>query len=740
MSTNSAVMKWFGILLLGMLVGARVMAQSASFNFTAAAASVSGWTNVAGDPSKAVRTVTAPSGITLSSVATANWYPDPTGNACAYNGSGGPGGVFFPAAVLLNHWYVYGVSTSNAGIVNLSSPQVILGGLHKDSVYVVKLSGSFNAGIPASYNLDPSQYTVTGATNYGSQTINSNANATDGAIFYNVVPDSTGKVRIYLNTAGSANAASLCGLQIMTGQATASSLGLGAGVGQLGKTIALGDSVTGFGPHSFISNRYQYLNGYQYSFGGSVNDPVNHPVMRLYDNGGFAVGSTLDPTVNTAGTPGMRYYPKMGLLQLGGSDKIDTATSNSSGPGIDINLDAPNTIKGRLYSSILSGDGITLDTLTGLNWAIVAGEAITMGGSVDHSLVIGYGHDLPYGLSDGIMSGLGNELLKPTCSVDEISGFENIGVDTSRGSLIGGANNQFGGLWQFSAGLGLTNRAPGGAALGSLNVDFATLPYTGLQGLAVPNLASYPVLSVGNGVGSFSNHSNALTVLYNGRTQINTTGGTTSLTQAAVTPQAALDIVSTNSGVLLPRLTTAQRNGIVAGDLHSGLLLYNTDSSVFQYYNGSVWNSVVGVMGGSGGTRWLSGGGSIYDSLDNIAIGTSNPQGYKFAVNGPAIFTRVVVKPLVNWPDYVFEGGYKLPALSEVERYIQEHHHLPGVASEAEVEKDGIDIAVQQAALLKKVEELTLYVIGLDKKVKGLQREHDQLKRKGSSEHGHKIK
>ena len=149
---------------------------------------------------------------------------------------------------------------------------------------------------------------------------------------------------------------------------------------------------------------------------------------------------------------------------------------------------------------------------------------------------------------------------------------------------------------------------------------------------------------------------------------------------------------------------------------------------------------MVGVLGGSGGTRWLSGGGSIYDSLDNIAIGTSNPQGYKFAVNGPAIFTRVVVKPLANWPDYVFEGGYKLPALSDVERYIRDYHHLPGIASEAEVEKEGIDIAAQQAALLKKVEELTLYVIGLDKKVRGLQREHDQLKRQGSSDHGHKIK
>jgi hypothetical protein len=740
MSTNSPAIKWFGISLLGMLLGSTVIAQSASFNFTAAAATVTGWTNVAGDPSKAVRTVTAPSGVTINSGATANWYPDPTGNACAFNGGGEAGGVFFPAAVLLNHWYVYGSSTSAAGTINVSKPQLILGGLNVNSIYTIKLSGSFADGLPTTYNLDPTAFTVMGASNYGTQSINANANTTDGAVFYNVIPDPTGKIRIYLSTTGASDAASLSGLQIMTGQNTAGGLTLGPGLAQLGGAISLGDSVTGLGPHSFVSNRYQYLNGYQYSFGGSVNDPVNHPVMRLYDNGGFAVGSTLDPTVNTAGTPGMRYYPKMGLLQLGGTDKIDTMTSNSSGPGIDINLDAANTIKGRLYSSILSGDLITLDTLTSVDWGIVDGEEITMGGTVDHSLVIGFGLDLPYGLSDGLMSGSGNELLKPTCSVDEISGYENIGVDTARGSLIGGANNQFGGLWQFSAGLGLTNRAPGGAALGSQNVDFATLPYTGLQGLSAPNLSSYPVLSVGNGVASLSNHSNALTVLYNGRTQINTTGSTTPLSQSAVTPQAALDVVSTNTGVLLPRLNTTQRNGIAAADLHSGLLLYNTDSSVFQYYNGSAWNSVVGVAGGSGGTRWLAGGNAIYDSLDNVAIGTSNSKGYKFAVNGSAIFTRAVVKPLATWPDYVFDEGYRLPGLDEVERYIQVNHHLPGIASEEEVREQGVDVEAQQAALLKKVEELTLYVIGLDKKVKGLQREHDQLKRQGSSDHGHKTK
>jgi hypothetical protein len=113
---------------------------------------------------------------------------------------------------------------------------------------------------------------------------------------------------------------------------------------------------------------------------------------------------------------------------------------------------------------------------------------------------------------------------------------------------------------------------------------------------------------------------------------------------------------------------------------------------------------------GSGG-RWLFANGTVYDTLDNIAIGTSNPQGYKLAVNGSGIFTKIVAKPYSNWPDYVFDKGYRLPSLIEVEQYIQTHHHLPGVTPEAEILRNGIDLGEGQTTLLKKVEELTLYLI-----------------------------
>jgi Bacterial Ig domain len=116
--------------------------------------------------------------------------------------------------------------------------------------------------------------------------------------------------------------------------------------------------------------------------------------------------------------------------------------------------------------------------------------------------------------------------------------------------------------------------------------------------------------------------------------------------------------------------------------------------------------------------RWQYAGGVVYDSTDAIAIGTSNPQGYKLAVNGTAIFTKVRVKTAGTWPDYVFKKGYQLPDLQELEAYLSKYRHLPGIASGADVEKDGIDVGDEQAALLKKVEELTLYLIDENKALK----------------------
>lgn len=71
--------------------------------------------------------------------------------------------------------------------------------------------------------------------------------------------------------------------------------------------------------------------------------------------------------------------------------------------------------------------------------------------------------------------------------------------------------------------------------------------------------------------------------------------------------------------------------------------------------------------------------------------------------------------------DYVFEPDYKLMPLAEVEAFTKTNKHLPEVPSAAEIEKSGLDLAKMNLLLLKKVEELTLHTIELEKRLKAVE-------------------
>ncbi|PTS92778.1 hypothetical protein DBR11_26340 [Pedobacter sp. HMWF019] len=115
------------------------------------------------------------------------------------------------------------------------------------------------------------------------------------------------------------------------------------------------------------------------------------------------------------------------------------------------------------------------------------------------------------------------------------------------------------------------------------------------------------------------------------------------------------------------------------------------------------------------GSAAFHGGGTNYFA-GNMGIGTQDTRGYKLAVSGNMIAESVKVQLQSAWPDYVFSKDYTLPSLKETEKHIKENSHLPGIPSAAEVKTNGIDLGEMNAKLLKKVEELTLYVIDLNKK------------------------
>jgi len=69
-----------------------------------------------------------------------------------------------------------------------------------------------------------------------------------------------------------------------------------------------------------------------------------------------------------------------------------------------------------------------------------------------------------------------------------------------------------------------------------------------------------------------------------------------------------------------------------------------------------------------------------------------------------------------------------LRSLQEVENYIKENSHLPEIPSAKEFEKNGINVSEMNMALLKKVEELTLYMIEMQKDISVLKQENKELK------------
>lgn len=70
-----------------------------------------------------------------------------------------------------------------------------------------------------------------------------------------------------------------------------------------------------------------------------------------------------------------------------------------------------------------------------------------------------------------------------------------------------------------------------------------------------------------------------------------------------------------------------------------------------------------------------------------------------------------------QWADRVFAPTYRLTPLVEVEQFIRQHKHLPGVPSAKTVAQEGVDLVQMNALLLQKIEELTLHVIRLEKQV-----------------------
>jgi hypothetical protein len=142
--------------------------------------------------------------------------------------------------------------------------------------------------------------------------------------------------------------------------------------------------------------------------------------------------------------------------------------------------------------------------------------------------------------------------------------------------------------------------------------------------------------------------------------------------------------------------------------------------------NSSTWTDALFVKAGDNG----AGGGN----LGYIGLGTSTPDA-RLTVKGQVHANEVKVDLNITGPDYVFEKDYQLTSLEDIKTYIDQNKHLPEVPSAKEMEKNGVQLGEMNMLLLKKIEELTLHSIEMNKKIEELRKIGEEQRTENSYLH-----
>jgi hypothetical protein len=132
-----------------------------------------------------------------------------------------------------------------------------------------------------------------------------------------------------------------------------------------------------------------------------------------------------------------------------------------------------------------------------------------------------------------------------------------------------------------------------------------------------------------------------------------------------------------------------------------------------------------------GTTNWAGyfAEGNVYIT-NELRVGSGaagGATGYKMAVDGKIIAEGMRVQLSQDWPDYVFDTTYHLMSLPSLETSIRENGHLPGVPPSDVVRQNGIDLGEMQTVMMEKIEELTLHMIALNKRIHTLEEENHML-------------
>lgn len=190
---------------------------------------------------------------------------------------------------------------------------------------------------------------------------------------------------------------------------------------------------------------------------------------------------------------------------------------------------------------------------------------------------------------------------------------------------------------------------------------------------------------------------------------------------------ALFDNVAGNNNVAIGSSAGVKKNG--SGNIYLGFnagSVAATTTENNKLYIGNT-NTLMPLVYGDFTAKFVA----IGDVTPSVAKRDGLASQYGLLVQKGILTEKLKVATLTSgdWADYVFEEGYKRMSIEEVEKYIQENKHLPNVPTTEQMLANGNDVMKTDAKLLEKIEELTLYMIEMNKEIKALKAENANLKK-----------
>ena len=509
------------------------------------------------------------------------------------------------------------------------------------------------------------------------------------------------------------------------------------------------------------------------------NDVVNRPLFQWRNN------QTPRMTMLANGSLGLGTVAPTAILHSVGTARLESLPSSSSNTDI-ITTDSSGNLASRPASSLFGPSGWSLTGNSGtnpllnfigttdpqpLNFLTDSQQRMT----IDSSGKLGLGTATPTGAALHILTGSTSGMLPPVIKLDRNdntnqAGLLSIGISGSAwGPVLGGGSAYFKLEDPY---LNSSNSDMGFSTNPTSGVQFV-IKHNGFVGVGTPApTANFHSIGTARlqGLPTSSSNTDVVTTDASGNLAYRSAASllSTSWSLGGNAPGAADYLGTTNTNPINFKVNSVKSmsldNGgnlsISTGGISTYQKLYvetNKQNDGIQVNQTGTTAATMDLnASGGAGRRWAlhstgsgnsQGAGHLLfwdwtsnqermriDDNGSVRIGNVPilASGYKLYVEQGILTEKVKValSSSLAWADYVFAKDYKLQPLAEVESFINTNKHLPNMPSATELAKEGLDLGKMQAKQMEKIEELTLYLIQMQKEIDTLKKQNELLKSK----------